>query len=103
MENNTDCRFCFNARVFTPMEEDDYLYPLTDDNDLSYHGIGSAGDMAEGYNIMIASGGGKSQRVQFDYWFDKGKRWITAAEYYPKFCPECGRRLDEYDKKTSHR
>lgn len=94
------CNICFNSRVYEEPEDDYFSTPLTDDNDLSYHGIRDRGDAADGRRIMIASGGGKPLRIQFDEWFEKGRRWITSAEYYPKYCPECGRRLDEYEIKN---
>lgn len=96
------CRYCFNARVYEPTEKeliDPWSTELTDDNDLSYHGVGAAGNTSKHTRIMIASGGGKSARVQFDAYLGDG--WDTYAEYYPKYCPECGRRLDEYDEKSN--
>ena len=94
------CKFCFNARIYEPTDEEDYYHPLDDSNDGSYHGVGDAQDTAHNYRIMIASGGGESLRVECDWWFDKRKEWVNVSRYYPKYCPECGRRLDEYEKKS---
>lgn len=97
---NNYCNFCFNARVYEPSTEEDlYCNPLTDENDLSFHGVGDSQDTANGYRVMIASGAGKPLRIEFDWWFDKRKEWVNVSRYYPKYCPECGRRLDEYEKK----
>ena len=79
----TLCRFCLNARV------DD---ELTDDNDFSSFSVGSS---ANNYRIMISFGGGKPGRLEVDQW--AGNHWFTVARYYPKYCPECGRKLDDYD------
>lgn len=91
------CHVCFNARVCPP-SDDPYEDVLTDENDLSYIGVGDSGRTIKGRRIMIGSGGGKPLRIQFDEWIESVKEWHTTAEYYPKFCPECGRRLDEYEE-----
>ena len=80
------CNVCFNARV-----SDDY--ELNDDNDLSYHYVG---DCAKGHGICIASGDGKPLRILFDKYEEKLGRKVDVGIYYPKFCPECGRELNEY-------
>ena len=99
---NSYCGFCFNARVWSPETEDDFLYPITDENDLSWHGIRDRGSVSDKRSIMIRSGGGKPLCIEFSEWFDKGNRWITSAEYYPRYCPECGRKLDEYDRSKTN-
>lgn len=78
------CGFCVNARV-----DDD----LTDDNDFSSMAVGSS---AIGYRILISSGFGKPVRIEFDQW--NRDNWSTVGRYYPKYCPECGRKLDEYEE-----
>lgn len=76
------CYICNNALV------DD---ELSSDNDLAYYGCGNA---CKGNTIRLASGNRKPVRIEFDEW--NKDHWSTVGIYYPKFCPECGRRLDEY-------
>ena len=78
------CRMCLNARV------DD---ELTDSCDLSYITIGDCG---KGFRIMIASGDGKPVRILFEHRFGDGI-WHLVGIYYPSYCPNCGRKLSEYD------
>lgn len=93
------CKFCFNARVYEPtMEEqlDPQNTPLTDDNDSSSHVVGE--NMRPYRSITINSGNGEPLNIEFLEWAVTRERWETVGKYYPKFCPECGRRLDEYEK-----
>lgn len=76
---NRGCKYCLNARI------DD---ELTDNNDLSYHGCGSA---ITDYRCMIKSGGGRPTSIIFEE--HTAERWNTIANYHPKYCPECGRNL----------
>lgn len=78
------CHMCFNARL------DD---ELTDDNDLSYHSIGTS---VEGNRLMIASGDGEPLRILLEE-YNEGYGWYTIGKYYPKFCPNCGREIVEYN------
>ena len=38
--------------------------------------------------------------IEFDYWREdfKPSQYQLVGYYYPKFCPECGRKIDEYDR-----
>ncbi len=93
------CKFCFNARVYRPTDEemiDPFSTELTDDNDSSSHGVGQC--YSKERRFMINSGNGKPVNIEFEEWSFKAERWITVGRYYPKFCPECGRRLNEYDE-----
>ena len=91
------CQFCFNAYVDAklPKTEEDLYFgsELTDDNDGSSCGIGFSGDS---YQMYFNSGMGKACNIETCVW-GPDDRWHTAAIYYPKYCPECGRKLDEYE------
>lgn len=83
------CRFCNNARVARDPD-------LNDNNDLSFYP--TAGSFANpGYRMIIGAGGGKPVRLLFEN-LDGRRGWLPCVEYRPRFCPECGRRLDEYEK-----
>jgi hypothetical protein len=45
---------------------------------------------------MISSGYGEPVRMEIDHWYEHLREWRTVGKYYPKYCPECGRKLDEY-------
>ena len=90
------CRFCFNARVYQEPEDDWFSAPLTDENDSCSITVGKT---SKNRRIFISSGHGEPTRIEFDEWFEEGQRWITTARYYPKYCPECGRKIDEYERK----
>lgn len=88
------CRFCFNAYVAStlPEPEDNYFEnELTDDNDFSSVTIGFSD---ERHQLYLNSGGGEPINIEVCEWYNG--RWHTIVKYYPKFCPECGRELDEY-------
>lgn len=82
------CEFCDNGRT-----NDD----LSDDNDYGSASIDGIRYDDRGYRLMLTYGWGKPTRVELDVWNDKRQEWsLHVLQYYPKFCPECGRRLDEY-------
>ena len=78
------CRMCYNARL------DD---ELTDENDYSAITIGS---FANGYRMMLRSGWGRPLRIEIEKWDEKAG-WHKIGEYNHKYCPNCGRKIDEYD------
>lgn len=97
------CHFCFNAYVYNSLpklEEDYYDTGLDDTNDAF---SGTVGDSLKGIQMYINSGGGKPLEIETCRWVDNpdglplNGRWHTIARYYPKYCPECGRNLDEYE------
>lgn len=91
------CKYCFNARVYKPTEEermDPFATELTDENDSSSCGVGHS---SMGTRFMISSGYGEPVRIEIDKFLELRQEWVTVGKYYPKYCPECGRRLDEYD------
>ena len=81
------CYMCNNARV------DD---ELTDYNDLSYVTVGKSGD---GFRTIIGVGDGKPLRIETEMWHEKFERWIPVTRYHPHFCPNCGRKINEYEEK----
>ena len=96
-ERKPYCKYCFNARVYKPTEEermDPFATELTDENDSSSCGVGHT---AKHLRYMISSGHGEPVRIEIDEFIDMYQEWHTVGKYYPKYCPECGRRLDEYE------
>jgi hypothetical protein len=94
------CHFCYNAHVWArePHNEEDYFDEgLHDKNDMSTATIGNKTD---GFQLFLNSGGGEATNIEICQWKENGYRgqpgWSTIGIYYPKFCPECGRKLDEY-------
>ena len=82
------CDFCRNGRN----DED-----LSDDNDYGSISIDGYRIEDRGIRLMLTYGWGKPLRIETDVWNDKRKEWsLHVLQYYPKFCPECGRRLSEY-------
>lgn len=82
------CEFCDNGRT-----NDD----LDDDNDYGSISIDGYRIEDKGYRLMLTYGWSKPLRIEADVWNDKRKEWsLHVLQYYPKFCPECGRRLSEY-------
>lgn len=89
------CHFCFNAHVWAkePHPEEDYFDEgLHDGNDFSSCGIGCGG---KSHQMFLNSGAGKPCNVETMEW-GEDNMWHTVAIYYPKYCPECGRELNEY-------
>ena len=82
MTGKCPCCVCNNARVSDASEGG---------NNLSYLAVGES---VRPFQILFASVRGKSLRILVEFLIDN--RWSTAAVYYPKYCPNCGRRLLEY-------
>ena len=100
--SNKYCKYCFNARIYEPTEEEILLGNVLDDNnDSSSHVVGEK-NMRPYRSIMINSGNGEPLNIEFLEWASTRERWETVGLYHPKFCPECGRRLDEYQKDNNH-
>lgn len=88
------CHFCYNAYVWAkePKTEEDYFDTgLDDTNDFSSSTIGFSDDK---HQLYINSGNSEAINIELCEWFNG--RWHTVGKYYPKFCPECGRNLEEY-------
>jgi hypothetical protein len=90
------CHFCYNAHVWAKeshTEEGSFDVGLHDGNDFSSSSIGCSG---EKYQMRFNSGNGQACNIELCTWRE-GYGWLSVAKYFPKFCPECGRKLDEYD------
>jgi hypothetical protein len=85
------CRFCANNRVDPDLAE-------LDEAQCSY--AMTRGLTEKGFRIMLNKDPYKPLEITFDYWREdlKPPQWIQVGGYYPKFCPECGRKIDEYDR-----
>lgn len=81
----TPCYLCDNARLNNELE--DY-------NDFHSSGIGS---FSKDCRIMLTSGSGKPLRIEIARWNDNVQQWEDIGIYCPKFCPECGREIKEYE------
>lgn len=93
------CKYCFNARIFEENTEEEYwLNPITEENDFGACTIDNLRE--QGKRIMMAHGYREAPRILAEEWSERRSEWVTTAIYYPKFCPECGRKIDEYDKET---
>ena len=90
------CPVCFNAYVYNslPKVEEDYFDEgLNDTNDFGSRTVGTSNN---GFQMYINSGGGRPLEIETCQWTND--KWHTMAVYRPKFCPECGRALTEYNK-----
>lgn len=80
------CHMCLNARL------DD---ELTDKNDFSSFSIGNS---AKGIRMSVDAGYGKPLRIEVSMWDEKLQENKIVSRYYPKFCPNCGRPIIEYEE-----
>ena len=97
---NCYCKYCFNARVYKPTDEelmDPFSTELTDENDYSSCSVGHC--FSRNRRFMINSGNGHPVNIEFEEWTEEMPEWHRVGIYYPKYCPECGRILNEYDNK----
>lgn len=96
MSKREYCCFCFNSRIYEETEDDWLGTPFTDENDSSSITVGHS---CKDRRVFISSGYGEPTRIEFDEWFGDNQGWVTTAKYYPKYCPECGRKIDEYERR----
>ena len=85
MARKKACDFCNNALL------DD---ELTHDTDYACRTIG---DMPKRTRLMLCTGWRKPLRIEFEVFNDQYGMWSTGGIYYPKYCPECGRKIYEYE------
>ena len=85
MNRNKDivaCRLCDNAKINSD---------LLPNEDFSSRDMGLN---LPGHRIMLSSGAGLPLRIESEEW--NGDSWHMVGKYYPKYCPECGRKIVEY-------
>lgn len=79
-----NCRWCDSYRI---------NFELNEDND--FH-AGTIGETESHNQIMYESGNRDAPRIEFNRWGDQTNMWHTVGRYYPKYCPECGRKITEW-------
>lgn len=84
------CKFCANNRTNPEweLEEDQVFYAM------------SVGKSENSTRIMFVKNPNEPLMLEVSRWNDKinPQQWQPVGYYYPKFCPECGRKIDEYDR-----
>ena len=84
------CRFCENNRTNPEwgLDEEQCSYAM---------GIGVADPS---YRVMFVKDPYRPLLIEFGHWKSdlKPPQWLAVAGYFPKYCPECGRKIDEYDR-----
>lgn len=88
-EVNT-CRFCSNNRTNPEwnISEEQCSYAMY------------RGKSADGHRIMLVKNPNEPLMIETAVWNEnlKTPEWQMTGYYYPKFCPECGREINEYDR-----
>lgn len=79
------CKMCINAHT----DPD-----LTSDNDLSYFDVGK---YEKSFRLMLRTGDGRPTGMLVEH-LDEEIGWNTVGFYWPKFCPNCGRKLTENEE-----
>jgi hypothetical protein len=101
-KSKKQCRYCFNARTYQPTEEelnDPFYNELTDENDFSSIVVGCS---CNGHAVYLSSGAGSPLRLEVLAYNDKIRENQLVGEYFPKFCPECGRAITEYERRQKY-
>ena len=84
------CRFCENNRTNPDWEldEEQVFYAI------------SVGMTEDAHRIMYNKRPYRPLELTFEKWNDQlhPTIWQTIGVYYNKYCPECGRKIDEYDR-----
>ena len=90
------CDYCSNCRTYEMTEKDelDLNFCYDDEHDLSARSIFRSEDKQ--FDIMVVSGAGEPQRLEFRHWNKDTQRWIVYNTVYLKRCINCGREITEY-------
>lgn len=90
------CDYCSNCRIYEMTEEDelDSNFCYDDEHDLSARSIFMSEDKQ--FDIMVVSGAGEPQRLEFRHWNKDAQRWFVCNTIYLKRCINCGREITEY-------
>ena len=84
------CKFCSNNRTNPEWEldEEQVSYAMT------------IGTSEKGYRVMYNKVPYRPLEITFDVWREdlNPSQWLQVAGYFPKYCPECGRKIEEYDR-----
>ena len=90
------CDYCSNCRTYEMTEEDewDLNFCYDDEHDLSARSIFISEDKQ--FDIMVVSGAGEPQRLEFRHWNKEAQRWFVYDIKYLKHCINCGREITEY-------
>lgn len=96
MSKMKTCEYCSNCRTYEMTEEDewDLNFCYDDEHDLSARSIFLSKDKQ--FDIMVVSGAGEPQRLEFRHWNKEAQRWIVYNTIYLKRCINCGREITEY-------
>ena len=80
--NEEYCGMCCDATVCPD---------LNDENDYSAFTL----DCSKEYRLMMCSGWGRAPRLSVELLSELYKCWVTVLDYYPHYCPNCGRKIDK--------
>jgi len=80
------CHMCNNALI----DED-----LSEDTDYSAFTLAINKD--ENIRLMLCSGNRKPLRIEVETWREN-YGWAKIDEYLPRYCPNCGREILEYNR-----
>ena len=60
----------------------------------------TVGRTEKGIRMMLNKNPREPLMIEVSSWNDKinPNQWQLVGYYYPKYCPECGRKIDEYDR-----
>lgn len=96
MSKMKTCDYCSNSRTYEMTEEDewDLNFCYDDEHDLFAKSIFISEDKQ--FDIMVVSGAGKPQRLEFRHWNKDAQRWFVYNTIYLKRCINCGREITEY-------
>ena len=96
MDKVETCDYCSNCRTYEMIEEDkwDLNFCYDDEHDLSARSIFISENKQ--FDIMVVSGAGEPQRLEFRHWNKDAQRWFVYNTIHLKHCINCGREIMEY-------